>query len=922
MANMTISLASRLDWRAVLPSLGVARPGSPFLPQVVQCPRCSAETLDVMADRVMGGQWFHCPSCHLTDDAIGLAAATWRTDAATAIVRLEGLGFFSRPLWDSDVECHIRDHVQYRQRFTDFWDRARQAPMLGTDCPRSLLREFALVDNYWQPTWLEQGGLFFGTATRKDVEELFAPDSFAPQERKNRNGKSSVRRGPGPGFSLFPGHGWDHLIVVPFYDLPGRISGLMMVGRDADPDKDDFIFRPVNRPGTKLPREVGLGMLPSTTWRPHRILGDTVFVVSDVQVGMKLQGRHLRDSRFPLPIVLMHETCDLQLLHLAAAMSRRQLIFWGPTQKVLPAAKRHGGSVSNFEISAREIDLGLKHRLPQDWLRLVRKKACPWGVAMRRAAEKLDSASLQRLVTALDLSPEEYRRWFTVFDDAASERVARCAPFKLGTEVVRVRGRDVFESERGWELSSGESLCNQPIRIEQSLTTGRGESFYRVAVGAADPVHFTVALDDAEKNGLFAVVSRELRKTSDTEFVSQPSWNKDALFIALSFHRPKRITGCDRIGWNRAQLRVQFPHFAIHNGGHVIHEPLALTLGHDELPGQHLNPPGMIPPVEGKLLSESTPGTQLVWALAAGICHNILVGVAVRHPCGLILDGEFAQETGPLAARALGCAETDTSARKKGMTIIESILDAADRHGWPALIRFSQRPQHKVTSAWLDSPGIRNCILPLNRYAALVTGTYGGFARINAGDRPLPLGPLQRAARQIVVHYLRYIVHKKRGINCAAAPGVMGVLKDISGWFEDIGGNPRAVLRAKKILFFDDADLATTFVELVTRMYVWGDIRYAHVGWDTNPPERPATLYYQDASGDRPAVVGVRPEGLNRILHEHRSVALDTGRVRASLEQHGAWAASVSDEHGEVWLIDMEWWQERAQKSRRRLSAA
>jgi hypothetical protein len=873
-----------------------------------------------MEDHVLGGVWFHCRTCGFAGDVIELAAETSKVDVDAAIAQLEFHGLFPDPISDDDVSAYLRDHVMYRRRFTEFWERARREPQGGTDCDKQLLRKFCL-DNSWQEGWLEQGGLFFGVASKSDLEELFAPDSFAIQERPNRNGKTSKRRGSGPGpRRLFDGHEWEHLIVVPFHDLPGRISGLLMVGRNGDFDANDFGFKRANLGySSTSPKEAGLGMLFSEDCGRVRGLGDDVFVMRHAQIGMRLQGKHLVDSRLPLPIVLVHASRDHTLFHLPPSLQERRLIFWGPMATMLPLAKRHGGCVSDYEISEREIDCNLKHNMPIDWLRLIRQAAKPWRCALTDYAEGLTELSLANLLDKLDLTPDESRDLIRGLRQDSVDRFKRCEPFRLSLRTVQAKGREVIESEAGWRLKSGEVICDRPIRVEYVLTTDNSDSKYRVAVPRGEERStFTIAERDLTRDGLFVCVSRSLRNETGEILNYQRSWNKDSLFIAMQFSPPETIKSSHRIGWQQKPLRFQFPHFSILNRGQVQNEPVAIVLDDDDPPAQHLNPPGHFPLAHIRALSESCSTTQIVWALAACVCHNLLAGTAMPRPCGIILDGEFAQEAGATAARALGCAECDTTRRRGGKTILSVIVDAAARHAWPPLVKFRQRSQHRFTSQWLDEPHLRNAILPLDEFAALAVGSHDGIVRVCIPDPALPLGELRRAATSIIPNYLQDLCGRHQWVDILDGPKVVDVLYDMADWFRRNGGSPATVLNAESALFFDSEQRATTFAELATRMHLGGEITTARAGFDCDRAgAKPAALIYCDADGAKPAMVAVRPNEINAVLREWRAPAMDLDLVQRALQEANEWVGGTSDDYGELWLIDADWWIEQTVDLRR-----
>jgi hypothetical protein len=93
-------LARHVSWLQVLPAVGdksVCRLQDTLLPKQFPCPLCSPELsprplATIYADRTLGGEWVHCPTCGFAGDVIELAATKWNLDPVTAVRQLASLG--------------------------------------------------------------------------------------------------------------------------------------------------------------------------------------------------------------------------------------------------------------------------------------------------------------------------------------------------------------------------------------------------------------------------------------------------------------------------------------------------------------------------------------------------------------------------------------------------------------------------------------------------------------------------------------------------------------------------------------------------------------------------------------------------------------------------------------------------------------
>jgi hypothetical protein len=124
MSNPTVSLARSLAWHQVLRQVGIEVTNA-ALPASVTCPLCTQAGLEVYADEVLGGQWFHCSGCRFAGDAIELASKVWETPIEATIATLAAAGADVAESLET-VQAYLRDHVDYRRRLNVFWSDAQQ----------------------------------------------------------------------------------------------------------------------------------------------------------------------------------------------------------------------------------------------------------------------------------------------------------------------------------------------------------------------------------------------------------------------------------------------------------------------------------------------------------------------------------------------------------------------------------------------------------------------------------------------------------------------------------------------------------------------------------------------------------------------------------------------------------------------------
>ncbi len=927
MSNPSLALASRLDWRKVFQLIGLDEPRSSDLPQAMPCPLCDVGALTVMSDHVLNSLWFHCSDCQFAGDLIEFSAKILKCSIGGCINFLETHQLFEMQLRDVDLANYRTQQIDLRLRIRKFWETAKHAPSEPATVGATgslVLRRYCLGDFIYQDHWRERGGQLFGIAQRQVIEDLFAPLSFAEQDRLNRQGRSSRRRGGGPGKRrLFEGHNWNEVLVIAHSDLPGRIIGFTFIGGVLD--NPQIVFKRINLGCcVSQPRESGLGFLEALNGAPHPQFGQHVFVFLDPEVATLLHSRHLRESCRPLPVLLARSSRNFRPLHLPPDLDDCKLIFCGPLMDTLPLAKAHNGSVSTYEIPEAEVQDNLKRRDPVSFLWQFQKQPIPWVSALRRLLPSLPKAQADVLLDSLELSPRESEKLQQGLGGSAGERFSDLTPHRLRGKQIPVGSFTVEETSEGWiarKPGVEQLICNPPIRIETIYRTESRDVAYGIAVRREnDTLRLMAVESDLKRSTLFDFVAVELRNgfNEHLEFIRH-KWARLSMSLALQFSKPEIIPYAGRVGWNPSRLRFQFPQFAILNNGEIDTTPMPAIHKDRDVPGTELATPFSCRQSVA-MLSRATSETQLIWALAACVAHNLLAGNCTREPVGVVLDGAFAHETGERAARALGCGSVHTLERGNE-SVFKFISTQCGAHDFPSVVDFGTNSRLEITTAWIDAPQLRRAILSLPTYAAIAVSLHRGFVRIRSHELPLPLGPLSSATGWIIAAYLEDVCRRKKLIEFRANQNeIISVLHDMAEWLERCGGDPKTVLAGEKLLVFDFNSPATAFVELVERMRSEGDI-VTIVGHTTEAVRSKTPGAIVEPSGDdiQSEPIQIRHVVINEVLRRKRTPAIRTDDIQADLETLSAWRGMIDqDDQDSIWLIDADWWNRTAAAIRRK----
>ena len=274
------------------------------LPTTVSCPHCKRNSLHVYQDITSGGAWHYCSTCKFAGDTIELAASAWKQDITTTVLKLNahGISFPDNALDPSIIDKYILGHVEYRKGIRALWAAAQERlPLNDTPTIAKLHDKFTAGHTASSITWVRRGKQFLGGCHINDVLRAFR------QEKVRNSGPDldphTLNSGRG---RIFKGRGWSDVLVLPYYELPGKIRGFTFIGRDGG--SKDIIYRRVSSgtEGLKLGADTaaydpGLSMY-ETMFSYHPKYKSTTFVIADPLVALRLQLRHLKQSNTPLPI--------------------------------------------------------------------------------------------------------------------------------------------------------------------------------------------------------------------------------------------------------------------------------------------------------------------------------------------------------------------------------------------------------------------------------------------------------------------------------------------------------------------------------------------------------------------------------------------------------------------------------------------
>lgn len=422
------------------------------------CPLCGKD-LVVRRDPVYVGDWCSCRSCHFAGYPFDLAVARWGVPPAEAATRLRKLGV--RPIVTTEVLSSYNSYQDSQQRWQEAWDAGR-AGLSAEEAKiyREFRRGMDLGCEISDERWSRGVGSFFGLLSRETVEQTISVQSGKTRRLPRRAA-------------------WSHVLAVPFYDLPGRLSDLWVAHQSAREEQQAYLSLHSSRRGKG--GQGGLAFLQSLEnnlprWRR------CVIACRDTRLALQLHARQAAFGDAYLPVVswVNHDGAVTQAAW--SLLAGRHIIFlerrWDwETAKVAASLNADyieaSGWIDSHETTihgrVQETALPLaakKH--PEEALMSLRREKKPWYEA---AAKYLPSAPVSTAKDFLSgLTPSQREAVLAELDPKRRDRLERSIHEVFPDRVFRDGSWLIQERPTGWYRVRAKPKSNEePILLSDAI---------------------------------------------------------------------------------------------------------------------------------------------------------------------------------------------------------------------------------------------------------------------------------------------------------------------------------------------------------------------------------------------------------------------------------------------------------------------
>lgn len=530
--KVKIVLSQAIPWEQVLTALEIPAPVTPALPAITICPFCQGKF--VIYPDIRGGTWCQCVNCKWAGDVIELGTKIWQLDVYNTLRKYESRGVVlaDRLLFKATTDRYQKDILDYRAQINEFWQTSSKFSFQDTPDVARLHDQFMLNSQLDPARWYDQLGKYIGGANVRDAVRSLLADKWSLTTPYLK--------------TIFPGGEWHNVLVLPTYDMPGRISGFWFTGR-AGRYPDDWCFYRVERykvrAGWGSPmdeREAGLAFYnPEHIYHKH--FKDTIFVVNQPVLATMLHGRHLRDHSEYLPLVLAYDGPQGNSRKVWQCFPKSDLVFWSeqPTPNIFAQARAADGRVALLPFEP-EVDL----RRHMTWLRKARQQALYWPVALMSQLDRLTDPELEAVLIALELDHEDPWRAFLEHCPVETHpRLTACRTRRWPFPAVQAGGHRVAVRPEGWVSEQTGELISSVIpdvthAYVKPVGNGKSYTYYTVVCRYKDQEWSFTERSVKLRSNLASLIEQEMIAAGLGIPRFSPMWRYRLLDVALKFSHP------------------------------------------------------------------------------------------------------------------------------------------------------------------------------------------------------------------------------------------------------------------------------------------------------------------------------------------------------------------------------------------------
>lgn len=908
-------------WKDVCKILSIT-PDKPILPAQTACPleNCGGK-LTIYNDTGQGGQWYRCLGCGARGDMLHLLSSAWKLDVFDTLRRAVtsyGLRIPAEKLSNAKIARNFQRTTARYNLFYEFWQKARRRLVADDSMiARSLLRKLGLKTSLTDERLFDGPAKFIGVTDIVEMEGVY--------KSSNKNAMGNLAKAD----RVAIGTNWADVLVIPFYDLPGRIKSCLYIGREAS-FPEDYLFL-MTRWSTAFRREylhgtpqfkdydAGLALWEASD-HTTKAFGDSVFAMFDPLLALRLHCQHFKDHESTLPLVSAYIEKSYRTKADVWWQMPGPIIFMGAgnNKEMFRHAAAVNGRVSTIGFTAAgEVDKAHTLMPPKDWLKEALETAQPWQAAMERSIASMSVNDAEDMLAGLETTQEGINRFLSRCSIPLQERYRNVMSKRLSYKITMLREMPVVERNNEWhEDKFHELICSAVLRIDRVIHNARTRQNYYI--GRILYKDYEVPFEEdatVVEEDVFRWMRAKVLAAGLGLVIYDQDWTRAGLSLAVRFQEPKVYTDVTGVGWNKENRCFILPSYSIGHNGVVTFEKYITTT--KRVPGVYLPAPGQL---SGGDIDEINkhPAACLFWALTTAVAANVIAPAIDYRTAGIALVGKHTYESARHFIESLGCVSYTgwtLPYKDEGKDTLDMLCG---EHGWP--IYLETMPALKaVKLAWLKDIKAKNCIMPADWLMARSLEMNSGWYTIERQTQSIINRPLAPGFK-VLPSFLQYASEKRFAMSPKKS-FLNNINSLIADWYAEQGGKRRLVRSAMRLISNSAGhkraeQLSSAFMLTVCQLHDEGLISIG------DKPLRSGISRIYLHGDDR---LVISKANFNNILASNGALPVDTAAITAALAKTGILISDQTFNDIPAWEINrnvfnkcLEEFHERGTKWRRK----
>ncbi|NDC55312.1 MAG: hypothetical protein EBZ69_00500 [Alphaproteobacteria bacterium] len=737
------SLVGRHNYLNALSVLGTELE-KPNFPATTTCPACKEPALYVFDDVLTSGLWLFCTACKTHGDIITFGSQIWNTSLPDTLAKFSDLSLIAAKEAGNEEPEYARFLRKFRAA-ESFWETAAaQVWNHADDLIACRLRELGL---------------------RYEINECYGLVGVAHYDQIAGLCRTLGR--PKPVMSRADGAA----IVYPFYDLPQRLTGLLITQYNETYEiRQNFI--PVLG-YKKIKPEAGYFLLDKLLETPDPRYRGNQFVSEDIYWVLRAQLKRISRGEKALPIVASYSGAEAESYGISWAA-------YHSTPRIFHAAAVSPGLISRA-CNARGYVSVFPPRRPADDANLltIRAQTKTWNEMLKDTLVSLNEINALSFATRLNILPDKLGTFLNKLDHPFSAGFADrvLAEIKQTPHGPQKRWL-IIERDSGWWSYTGRHLCNVCPVITKVIQTDSGEKLYEgtITTSAGETYTFNDRAKRIEQLGLFEYCSAVLTPHKKLVLYDKPL-NHRSHILAMELHPPEIVYLPTSYGWDAHNQVFRFDTYEITNTGDVQTIPA--------WPRKNIkvtfSAPMPVAPLPVREFITPSHENAYVWSVIAAVVGNLVAPILNRDPAPTAVPRNNFVTVEQIAA-ALCCPLERATAENK--YVARGFFNRFRKPlAWPTLVynTFSDDMLSNIVPRYSTQP----MLVRLSATAGAVAPGYGWQTLVNT---TAPASGDFSALRHILPAYIQYLLANNLKTFNSQNNVYLQVLKSMHDWLLKVYG--------------------------------------------------------------------------------------------------------------------------------------